>query len=224
MRRILVVNTKGGCGKTTIATNLASYYAIRGMNTVLFDYDSQRSSTHWLRLRDDRHPAIHGVTAFEPHRPGLTRAWQLRVPPDTDRVIIDTPASMDRNELVERARNADAVLIPVLPSPIDTYAAADFIRDLFLVGKVRSERTRIGILPNRVRHNTRSFQALQRFLGSLNIPVVGLLRDTQVYVQAIDQGVGIHELAESRAWRERRTWRTVVKWLEAETAAAARPA
>ena len=111
----------------------------------------------------------------------------------------------------------------MLSSPIDTHAAADFVRDLFLVGRLRRERTRIGILPNRVRHNTRSFQALQRFLTSLNIPVVDMLRDSQCYVRAMEQGLGAHELDESRAWRERKTWQRVVNWLEAEVPSTARP-
>lgn len=214
MRRIVVMNSKGGCGKTTIATNLASCYANAGFTTALFDHDSQRSSTHWLSVRGDVPPPVHGVTAFEPHRPGLTRSWQLRMPPETQRIVVDTPASMDRAELMERLRGAHTILIPVLPSPIDTFAAADFIRDLFLVGKIRSERTRLGIIPNRIRSNTLAFQALRRFLTSLNIPVVAQLRDTQGYVRATDQGLGIHELREARLDRDRPVWHTIMEWAD----------
>lgn len=171
MRRIVVMNTKGGCGKTTITTNLVSYYASRGYNTALFDYDVQGSSTHWLKQRSLEYPPIHGVQAFRQSL-GVTRAWQTRVPPGTQRLVLDTPASMDRLELMERVRGADVILIPVLPSPIDTHAAANFIRDLMLIAKLRSDRTRIGIIPNRVRESTLGFQALQRFLRSLNIHLV----------------------------------------------------
>lgn len=214
MRRIIVMNTKGGCGKTTIATNVASYYAAQGFKTALFDYDAQRSSTHWLNLRTDESADIYGVTAFRRETAGVTRSWQIRVPPETERVVIDTPASMDRNDLMERVRGVDTILIPVLPSPIDTYAAADFIRDLLLVGKLRSEQTQVGIIPNRIREYTLAFQALRRFLNSLNIPVVTQLQDTQLYVQAADRGMGIHELAEHRARRHRRPWREVFEWVE----------
>jgi len=214
MRRIIVMNSKGGCGKTTIATNLASYYAAQGRRTALFDYDSQHSSSHWLRMRPEERPGIHGVGAYERQVPGVTRSWQLRVPPETERVVIDTPASMDRSELTERIRNIDTILIPVLPSPIDTYAAADFVRDLLLVGKLRRQSTRVGIIPNRVRVNTRSFHALNRFLEQLEIPAVAELRDTQAYVAATDKGLGIHELDGRQAQRERRSWRHIIDWLE----------
>ena len=214
MRRIVVMNTKGGCGKTTIATNLASYYAASGYVTALFDYDAQRSSSQWLSLRNGNLPGIHGVTAYERERPGMTRSWQLRVPPETQRIVVDTPASIDRNEFLDHVRQVDAILIPVLPSPIDTSAAADFVRDLFLIGKVRSARIRIGIVPNRVRANTRAFQALERFLVNLDIPVITRLRDTQAYVQATDEGRGIHELRGDPASRERLHWRRIYRWLE----------
>lgn len=212
MRRIVVMNTKGGCGKTTIATNLASLYASKGFKTALFDHDAQGSSTHWLRCRSELSPAIYGVEAYRDTH-GVTRSWQVRVPPGTERIVLDTPASMDRMELMERVRGVDAVLIPVLPSSIDTYAAANFIRDLLLVAKLRS-RTRVGIIPNRVRESTLAFQSLSRFLNSLNIPVVAQLHDSQLYVQAAEKGLGVHEIADPRAKRHTRAWRNLHDWIE----------
>lgn len=220
MRRIVVMNTKGGCGKTTIATNLASYYARLGHATALFDYDAQRSSSHWLSLRTGGAASIHGVTACEREKPGITRSWQLRVPPQTERVVVDTPAGIERTELFDHLRQVDAILIPVLPSPIDTSAAADFVRDLFLLGRLRRDRIQVGIIPNRVRTNTRAFQALERFLASLNIPVVAQLRDIQAYVRATDQGQAVHELPDSGAARERRHWHSIYRWLERDGAMA----
>lgn len=214
LRRIAVMNSKGGCGKTTVATNLASFYASQNVETALFDYDSQYSSTHWLELRSDRRPAIHAVGACATWRPGVTRSWQLRVPPETQRAIIDTPGGLDRSELAERLRMVDVVLIPVLPSPIDIRAAADFIREVLLASRSRSNRPRLGIIPNRVRANTRSLRALRRFLDSLEIPIVGQLRDTQAYVHATNHGLGIHELRDNRIRRDARTWNEVVAWVE----------
>lgn len=213
MRRIVVMNTKGGCGKTTIASNLASLYAQQGFSTALFDFDPQGSSSHWLSLRGEERPPIYGITAFRTPM-GMTRSWQLRVPPGTQRVVLDTPASMDRTELMERVKDADAILIPVLPSPIDAHATANFIRDLLLVAKLRSDRTRVGIIPNRVRESTLSFQALRRFLGSLSIPVVTQLHDSQFYVQAAESGLGIHELGDFRAHRHVLAWQRLYAWLE----------
>lgn len=213
MRRIVVMNTKGGCGKTTLATNLAGLYAARGFKTALVDYDAQGSSTHWLSLRDREHPPIYSVAAFRDPR-GVTRAWQNRLPADTERVVVDTPASLDRLDFMERIRGADAVLIPVLPSPIDAHAAANFIRDLLLVGKLRGTATRVGIVPNRVRQSTLAFQALQRFVDSLRIPVVAQLHDSQAYVHAAERGLAVHELLASRVKRHQPAWDRLYAWME----------
>lgn len=214
MLRIVVINTKGGCGKTTISTNLASYYASRGVNTALFDYDPQGSSMRWLKLRDEAQSPIYGVVAHKNAARAVTMSWQLRLPAETERLIIDTPPGLKGSDLVEQLKGADCILIPVLPSPIDIFATADFIRDLMLEAKVRLNRTRLGIVANRVRKNTLAFQSLERFLHSLSIPVVAKLRDTQNYVRAADQGSGIHELKRHPVYVDRMHWASISEWIE----------
>ncbi|MHB1240278.1 MAG: ParA family protein [Gammaproteobacteria bacterium] len=214
MRRIIVMNAKGGCGKTTIATNLASQYASRDFPTALFDYDPQASSTRWLRRRPGAYACLHGVAAYETRLANVTRTWQLRVPPEVQRVVIDTPAGLKGPELVEQLRGVDVILIPVLPSLIDIQSTADFIRDLLLVGKVRLPQTRLGIVANRVRENTLAFRSLERFLATLKIPVITRLRDTQNYVHAAERGSGIHELKAGQTRRDLMQWTEMMDWLE----------
>ena len=214
MQRIVVINTKGGCGKTTVSTNLASYYASKGFNTALFDYDPQGSSMRWLKLRDSNMPDIYGVVAHKNAAKAVTMSWQLRLPTETERVIIDTPPGLKGPELKEQLKGADKILIPVLPSPLDIFATADFIRDLLLDVKVRLNQTNVGIVANRVRANTVAFQSLERFLGSLNIPVVARLRDTQNYLRATEEGMGIHELKGKNVYLDRKHWKDLVEWLD----------
>lgn len=214
MLKISVMNTKGGCGKTTIATNLASYCASRGYGTALFDYDKQASSTRWLKERPSNRPPIHGVAAFEPPRAGITRAWQMKVPPDTRYVITDTPAGYIQVDIEDRVAEADVILIPVLPSSIDIHSTANFIRDLLLIGKARTHNTRLAIITNRTRIRTRAVEKLERFLNKLDIPVIARIRDTQHYVSAVEQGVGIHELKERDAQKDRETWAELLDWLD----------
>ncbi len=213
MLRIVVINTKGGCGKTTISTNLASFYASKGMNTALYDYDPQGSSMRWLRLRDDEDAGIYGVVAHQ-NAKAVTKSWQLRMPPETERVIVDTPPGLKGTELSDQVKGADCILIPVLPSPIDMYATADFIRDLLLGAKVRTNKTRIAIVANRVKKNTLAFQSLERFLHTLSIPVVARLRDTQNYVRATEVGQGIHELKNQPIYVDKMHWSSIYNWLE----------
>lgn len=214
MLRITVMNTKGGCGKTTIATNLASYCAALGHGTVLNDYDRQACSSRWLEMRSSELPRIHGVAAFKQPRPGMTRAWQMQLPADTHYVINDTPAGYTGIDFGDRVAESDVILIPVLPSSIDIQTTADFIRNLMATGKPRLANKRLAFITNRSRIRTRAADKLDRFLQSLDIPVISQIRDTQHYVSAAEQGLGIHELDERDARKDTPTWETILDWLD----------
>ncbi len=214
MQRIIVINTKGGCGKTTIATNLASYYASNGFVTALMDYDPQGSSTRWLKLRPQDKEEIHGINAYKRQSMQATRAWQMRVPTGTERLIIDAPAGIAGKALHSFVQQVDTILIPVLPSPIDIHSATAFIKDLLLVGKTRNFGVRVGVIANRTRKNTLVYQSLERFLVSLNLPFITTLRDTQHYVHAFERGIGIQEMWDKRVEQDKLTWDPVMNWLE----------
>lgn len=203
MVTVLVLNNKGGCGKTTVATNLASYFASRGCRTVLFDLDRQRSSLHWLAQRPKWRAAIHGESGWQ----------QRRFPPGTEWVIMDAPAQVDERELNQLLRRAQHVVIPVLPSPIDIRAAADFIGRLILQGRIRDRGRRIGVVANRMKENTVAAQKLRRFLDSLDIPMVAELRDTQNYLHAAERGIGIFEMEPALVRTDLVQWRNLVGWL-----------
>lgn len=213
MRKIVVLNTKGGCGKSTVATNLAAYFAGQGFKTTLMDHDPQGSSMRWLSKRDETRPLINGIAAFE-RNTRMTRSWQLRVPTQTERLIIDTPAGLDPQRLTEVTRHAHAVVVPVLPSDIDIHAASRCIADLLLIAKLDRRDERIAVIANRAKKNTRIFRSLTRFLTSLDIPFVTALRDTQNYINCSDQGIGIHEYQDPRASRDLKDWEPLVRWLD----------
>ncbi len=203
MITVLVLNNKGGCGKTTVATNLASYFASRGSQTVLFDLDRQRSSLQWLTQRPAWRAAIHGASGWQ----------QRRFPPGTEWVIMDAPAQVAERELDQLLRRAQHVVIPVLPSPIDIRAAADFIGQLILRGRIRDRGRRIGVVANRVKEHTVAAQKLKRFLDSLDIPLVGELRDTQNYLHAAERGIGIFEMEPALVRTDLAQWQDLVGWL-----------
>ncbi|HHH36271.1 MAG TPA: ParA family protein [Gammaproteobacteria bacterium] len=212
MQTILVINSKGGSGKTTLATNLASLYAAGGLSTAMMDYDPQGSSLHWHRLRPEDRPSIHIIDASR-SRSGQTRSWQLAVPAGTERLIIDAPAGVNGLALQEMLRRTDVIVIPVVPSPIDINATSDFIRDLLLIGKVRRLGIHVGVVANRVRRDTPLYAPLQRFLSSLGIPFITSLADTDNYIRAAESGLGIFELEPDEARLEREQWLPLVRWL-----------
>jgi chromosome partitioning protein len=210
------MNAKGGCGKTTVAINLASYCAAKGVGAALFDYDPQASSTFWLRSRPPELPGIHGVAAYQPPQQGVTRAWQLRVPDRTEFVITDTPAGYTGLDIEDRVAESDVILIPVLPSAIDIHSTADFIRDVLLIGKARARNKQLAIVVNRARLRTKALEKLERFVNNLDIPVIGQIRDTQLYVHAVEQGVGVHELGDRAAEQDAACWAQIFSWLQGQ--------
>jgi chromosome partitioning protein len=214
-RRIVVVNPKGGSGKTTLATNLAACYAVRGEAPALLDLDPQGSSSRWLAQRPPDRAAIHGIEAFRTPA-GVTRSFAQRIPPHVRRVVVDTAAALDRYALADVTRGAHKVIVPVMPSDIDIHAATRTIRDLLLTARIPRHQARLAVVANRVRTNTRVFEALMRFLANLSIPVAAVIRDTQHYVHAAQAGVGIHELRGGRVAVDRAQWEPLLNWLEAE--------
>jgi len=214
MQRILVLNSKGGCGKTTIATNLASRYASEGQVTAIVDHDPQGSSMRWLSLRPKEKNEIFGVPAFSRRRSGVTMSWHRRVLPGSDKVIIDAPAGIMGQPLQELVRQVDIILVPVLPSPIDIHAATRFIEELLLVGKVRSFGVQVAVIANRAKKNTLVYQSLERFLIALKLPFVATLRDTQNYVRASARGIGIFEMWDQRVQQDKVQWDPIVEWID----------
>ena len=215
MQRILVLNPKGGSGKTTIATNLASYFASMGGRPMLSDNDPQGSSMRWLKKRKAEQPFIQGLAAFE-RNSRMTRAWQMRIPPEVSHVVVDTPAAIPAQDLPEMTRSADSIIIPVLPSDIDIHAFSKCIADLLLIAKIRRDENRIGVVANRVKRNTLTYQSLMRFLESLRIPVVAILRDSQNYVRAAELGVGLHEMKRNLVQQDLADWDPMLRWLRAK--------
>jgi chromosome partitioning protein len=223
MNRIVVLNPKGGSGKTTIATNLASYFASRQQKPVLMDFDPQGSSLRWVRKRHPALPAIHAVNAFEKD-PRTTRTFQLRVPDFSTHVILDTPAAVTPQELPALTRDARKIIVPVLPSDIDIHACSRCIRDLLLVAKIRRDENRIGVVANRIRRNTLAYQALIRFLQTLGIPIVATLRDSQNYLRAAELGVGLHEMKTYVVREDIEEWQPLIQWLESAAGSPPEPA
>ncbi|HTY49665.1 MAG TPA: AAA family ATPase [Steroidobacteraceae bacterium] len=212
MQRIVVVNPKGGSGKTTIATNLAGYLASRRQQPVLMDFDPQGSSTRWARKRHPTQGKVHLIAAHE-RDARVTLSFQLHPPSGTTHVVVDTPAAIPAQEMPKLTRTADKILVPVLPSDIDIHACSRCIRDLLLVAKVPRDQNRLGVIANRVRRNTLVYHSLMRFLESLGIPIVATIRDSQNYVRAAETGYGIHEMAGGLVREDLEAWEPLVQWL-----------
>ncbi|MFH0344252.1 MAG: AAA family ATPase [Chromatiales bacterium] len=211
MRSILVMNPKGGCGKSTIATNLAGYYAERKKNVVLVDYDPQASTLDWLAARPDDRPKIHGIAAWKD---------AVRVPRDAEVTIVDSPAGLrDPQVLSEFLRRAQSVIIPLLPSPMDIRAASRFLSELMALRRVVNQEVRIATVANRMRDHTLAALSLSEYLDTLRLPdghklpCLAVMRASQNYVHAAGRGLSIFEFARSATLQDREQWAPLLRWL-----------
>jgi chromosome partitioning protein len=205
MRHVMVMNSKGGCGKSTLSTNIACYFAREGYKTALADYDPQRTALDWLGIRPDELPKIAGVPAYDE---GLRN-----VPRDTEVLVIDAPARTHGSELNELVRRAETIVVPVLPSPIDMKACGRFMEELLELGRVQREQARLAVVANRVRENTLLFEELDKYLGKVKVPYLSALRQSTNYLRAYQRGMGIFELPEYLAAPDWEQWKPITRWL-----------
>lgn len=217
-QRIVVVNSKGGSGKTTLATNLASTLTLKGLPAALMDYDKQGSSAEWIKKRPEHCDKLPCIEAFRATPPKMTRSWFLRVPARTRWIVTDTPSGLEDQQLRQFVCRADVVLIPVMPSPTDIHAVTRFIERLLVAGRARAGQTRIGIVANRVKLNAEIYKNLRRFLNSLGLPIVAQLRDSHHYLQAALLGMGVGELPVEHDHCDAEEWTRLCTWLTSNAA------
>jgi chromosome partitioning protein len=213
MHRVMLLNSKGGCGKTTIATNLAGCYAHNGLSTVLIDHDGQGSSTRWLQARSQHATPIHGIEAYQ-EKAAVTKSFMMRLPEGTERVVIDTPANVKGQQLAELVSRTDSIVVPVLSSQIDIDAVSKFMIELRKLPRVRGGEVRVAVVANRAREKTVMFLDLERFLLRSEFAFVARLRDSQHYMQAAETGLGIHELRGTRVRTDIEQWAPLISWVE----------
>jgi chromosome partitioning protein len=207
MRTIMLMNAKGGCGKTTIATNLATWYADEGEQVALADFDPQQSTIDWLEARKDYEgiPDIQAINAVKN---------PLRPRKGTDLLIMDAPAGTHGSAINKMLLRVDTLILPVLPSPIDMRACSRFLSELLANGRVSKNQTRIGIVANRAKEQTRIYHDLETYLGHLKVPFITHLRESQNYIRSAERGLAIFELAPSQVYKDVVLWDPLFKWLK----------
>lgn len=204
MQTILIVNPKGGAGKSTLATNLAGFFACWGVRVCVADFDAQMTSLDWLAARPASCPAIEGVAI---------QGSELPQCPSDDYLILDVPSGHYGEELIPLIQRADKIIVPVVPSPHDMWAAKRFLDWLATEERLQKHYSSIAVVANRVRSKTRSFAELKSFLESVPVPCIGILRDTQNYVRAAQHGLSLFELPGSRVKQDLQQWQRIIMWL-----------
>jgi chromosome partitioning protein len=219
MHTTVVINAKGGVGKTTITTNLASYFAANGVPTTIMDYDPQGSSLRWLKARPPEAPSIHAADGAPKRGTGLKSIGRI-IPRETGQLILDAPAAPTRLLMQELLDRSNAILIPVAPSKIDIHATANFIKELLLITCLRHREIRVAVVANRARAATTVYEPLERFVKSLKLTFLTHLLDSDVYIEAGDSGFGIFEMDAAHTADQRREFMPIVEWVDPSVRAA----
>lgn len=208
MKTILVASSKGGVGKTTLATNLAACFALEGKRTVLVDADPQHSSTRWAERRSELETAVLPIDAT------AKRAWRAWLPDDAERVVIDGRAGAMADDLDNFIEHADAIVVPVLPSALDIEATVGFLNSLSKVPRVHKRKLPVGLVLNRTRPWTNASQQALEMLKTWPYPVVAQLRDTQAYVVMAGMGRSLFDYRSAQVRDHQADWDPLFKWIK----------
>ncbi len=207
---IAVVNRKGGSGKSTLATHLAAHFANAGVPVMLGDVDRQQSTQSWLRSRSLQHlPRSAPIVgwAVDPKR-------VLRPPAGVRHVVLDTPGGLRGFDLARVAAFADVILMPVCNSAFDRESAADCYAELMALPRVASGRCKVAAIGMRLDARTKAAEVLRAWARGLKLPFVGVLREAQVYVRCVEQGLTVFDLPAAQAEADVAQWKPIVAWLE----------
>lgn len=206
---IAVINRKGGSGKSTMATHLAAWLARQGAAVMLGDVDRQQSTRTWLKRRSAELPAIAPWT--------IDQKNVLKVPVGVSHVVLDTPGGLHGFELAKVVMAAHAILIPVCHSVFDRESAAACIAELMALPRLASGRCRLGIVGMRIDARTRAAETLREWAEGLNLPFLGVLRETQIYVRSLDSGETIFDLRSTMVQADLNQWEPILQWLQPVT-------
>ena len=207
MKTWLVACSKGGVGKTTIATQLAANAALSGLRTVLVDADPQHSSTRWAERRAELDSAVLPIDGSG------KRAWRAWLPEDAERVVIDAPAGSMADDLEHFIDHLDAIVVPVLPSALDIEATVGFLNSLAKLPRVHKRKLPVGLVVNRSKPWTNTSQQAVEMLKTWPYPVVAQLRDTQAYVVLAGLGRSLFDYRSAQVRDHQADWEPLLKWL-----------
>lgn len=214
MRTTVVLNAKGGSGKTTLVTNLAGYFASQGKAVVLQDYDPQASSMEWLAERSFQVNQIHGQEQYRAGSQYLTRAWQFRLPTHTEHVLVDTPANFNLQKHSSMIRKADKIIVPVSPSAIEVRSTLLFLKDLQFFFKMNACKADFGVVANKVDTNSQSFRLMQQKFRAEGIEFITTLSQHENYYVAAESGVSIFEVNHPMLAKDKLEWAPLISWIE----------
>ena len=204
MKTLLVANPKGGSGKTTLATNLAGYFAGLGWHVVLSDMDRQKSALKWLATRPVRLPFVNALNGRGDHLISLS----------ADINIIDSPAGLRGEKLKDAVKAADWIIVPIQSSVFDIVATEKFLDVLRAEKSVRKSKTFVLMVGMRIGARTKSAAMLEKYLDEAGFPVTAHLSDAQIYKESAETGFSIFDMPASKSSKHKSQWLALIQSLK----------
>lgn len=207
MRKVLVVNSKGGCGKTTIATNLAAAMAARGEQVALADADRQKSSVGWLKRRSKRCRRIDGLN------------WTKREaigghPKNLDAIIIDGPGGLRSETAKKLVAEASDIVVPVMPSAFDWNSTLKFLNAISEIKRVRKGKADIHLVANRINRRAAITKELEKKLAKAGHPPLAEITDRVCYARHAQEGTSIFDYSDAQTAEIRSQWHPLLQALD----------
>lgn len=194
---ISVVNQKGGSGKTTLSMQLAGSLARRGHKVLVVDADPQATATRWAATAEDNKPFPASVVGLSAASAKVHREVKKFVA-DYDFILIDCPPAADSPVPQSALLIADLALVPLIPSPLDMWAAVG-IRQV--IGNVTdiNDNLRARLVVNQCQPKTNLAREALEVLPEFGIELCETyIHQRQVYRQSAVFGQTVHDFG-SRA-------------------------
>lgn len=188
---IVLTNSKGGVGKSTLAVHTTIWLHDRGVRVALLDADKQQSSSQWL------HDADASVTVQTAGTPDECLDAAVRLTESHDLVIGDGPAGLDE---LSRALLlvSDLALIPVGPSILDVRSVQDAIQVFRYAQRVSQKHLEGALVLNKVGKRDRISRELICSLPQLGLDATNsTIRDLVAFRDAAQQGTVVGRLGPS---------------------------
>lgn len=196
MEVIALLNPKGGCGKTTLSTNLARAFHERGARVLLVDTDPQGSARDWHAAREDN--PIPLVALDRPNN--LKTLAGIGV--EADYVLIDGAAKLE-DMIAAAIKVSDVIIIPVQPSPYDIWAANDLVDLVKARQEVLDGKPRTAFLISRAIKRTKLGHETATALAEYGFPILASgTTQRQVYAQTAAEGLTVFDVLSSPAIAE----------------------
>jgi chromosome partitioning protein len=202
---ICVINSKGGCGKTTIATHLAAALSSSGLVTALADWDRHRGATHWLSLRPKTAARIAHAD------------WRRKFgayPVATQRVVIDCPAALKSKRVRDVVAEADVIVVPLLPSVFDEYVTRQFLAELDDIKKIRKGRAAVLLVANRTRAGSARAAQMRSFLADLGHEPAIFIADRNLYPSLAARGLTVFDRETASMQARQEEWMPLIAEIE----------